>query len=166
MLDSKLVTFTQRKNDALVNGIKVNEIVDIFEQLGYECKVEAELTGMSGARHPFDIIARRDSEIVVIDIVSFRSSILDTPASDDEVAEQVSMAALRMRVKGWDCGAYQRIIIQLSSYFSVTGEENRASKYDPFEQFLKEFDIKMIQSSDVESAAKKLYALVGAVEAV
>ncbi|MDG6995154.1 MAG: hypothetical protein JRN52_04450 [Nitrososphaerota archaeon] len=166
MLDSKLAIPLQRQGDKLVNGIKVNEIVDIFEELGYECRVDAQLTGTSGARHPFDIVARKDSEIVVIDFVSFRSSILDTPASDDEVAEKVSMATLRMRVKGWDCGAYQRIIIHLSSYFSVSGEESRASKFDPFEQFLKEFDIKMIRSADIESAAKKLYALIGAVEAV
>ncbi|MDG6998488.1 MAG: hypothetical protein JRN15_05165 [Nitrososphaerota archaeon] len=154
---------TVTETEKVINGVKVNEIVEIFEDLGYECKLGTELTGVSGARHQFDIVARKDTEIVVIDLVSFRASLLDAPVSDDEVSEQMSIAGLRMRVKGWDCGAYQRIIIHLSSYFS--NDSSRVSQYDPFEQFLKEFDIQVIKCTNVHGAAEKLQALIGAVEA-
>ena len=158
-------TFASHRREIvhLVKGIKVDEIVDIFERLGYECKVDSELDGRSGAKHPFDIIARRDSEIIVIDIVSFRASILDTPASDAEVSEQLQVAGIKIRAKGWDCEAYQRFIIYLSSYFS-SGEVCNTSQYDPFELFLKQNDIKIVKSVDVRGAAEKLHAMLNAVE--
>ncbi|MCL4517764.1 MAG: hypothetical protein M1587_01040 [Thaumarchaeota archaeon] len=151
----------QQRKDLKINGIRINGVVSLFERQGFDCEVNAELTGMSGARHSFDIVARRDSEIVVVDIVSFRASILDTPASDDEVAEQISIAALRMRVKGWDCGAYQRIIIHLSSHFS---DGQRVSEHDPFEHFLNEFDIQVIRSADIQDAGRKIEGMLSAVE--
>ncbi|MCL4518712.1 MAG: hypothetical protein M1587_05890 [Thaumarchaeota archaeon] len=155
---------SRKDTDSIVGGVRVNGIIDLFENLGYECETNTRLTGMSGARHQFDIVARRDTELVVIDVISLRASILDTPASDDEVAEQISMGALRMRVKGWDCGAYQKMIIHLSSYFSTDDNDSGASQHDPFEQFLKDFDIKVIRAADIQSAGKKIQTMLNAVE--
>lgn len=39
-----------------VNGVNVDQIVDVFESLGYECKVNSELKGASGIKHQFDIV--------------------------------------------------------------------------------------------------------------
>ncbi len=146
----------------MVNGINVDGIVEIFEDLGYECEVNSEIKGTSGVKHPFDIIAKKDSELVVADIVSFRSSILDTPASDAEVLERVQIGGIQIRAKGWDCGAYQSFVICLSSYFSDVSESG--SKYDPFELFLKQNDIKMIRSSNIQGASEKLKALFDTIE--
>ena len=111
----------------LVNGVNVDEIIEIFWSLGYECRVNSQLAGASGVKHPFDIIARRDSEIIVMDLVSFRASILDTPASDAEVVERIQIAGIQIRAKAWDCGAYQCLVIYLSSYFSVGGYTDKLS---------------------------------------
>ncbi len=146
----------------LVNGINVDGIVEIFEDLGYECQVNFDVTGMSGAKHPFDIVAKKDSELVVADIVSFRASILDTPASDEEILERVQMAGIQIRAKGWDCDAYQSFVICLSSYFSDVNEQ--ASKYDPFELFLKQNDIKIVRSADIRGASEQIRTLLGTVE--
>ena len=148
----------------LVNGVNVDEIMEIFWSLGYECRVNSELAGASGVKHPFDIIARRDSEIIVMDLVSFRASILDTPASDAEVVERIQIAGIQIRAKAWDCGAYQCLVIYLSSYFSVGGYTDNSSQYDPFELFLKQNDIKIVKSSDIRGAAEKLRALLASVE--
>ena len=160
---SRIVLATPRlKKGQLVNGINVDGIVEIFEDLGYECQVNSEVTGMSGVKHPFDIVAKKDSELVVADIVSFRASILDTPASDSEVLERVQMAGIRIRAKGWDCDAYQSFVICLSSYFSDVNEQG--SKYDPFELFLKQNDIKVVRSADIQGASEKIRTLLGMVE--
>lgn len=153
----------QIDKDQVVNGVKVDEIITIFESLGYECAVNSELEGASGVKHPFDIIARRDSEIVVMDLVSFRSSILDTPASDAEVIERVQIAGIQIRAKAWDCSAYQCLIIYLSSYFS-SDDSYRTSPYDPFELFLKQNDIKVVRSADLRGASEKIRTILGAVE--
>lgn len=152
------------EKDQLVDGIKVDEIIDIFESLGYECKVNSELKGASGVKHPFDIIARRDTEIIVLDIVSFRSSVLDTPASDSEVIERIQIAGIKIRAKGWDCGAYQCVIIYLSSYFSNGDGSDHSSKYDPFTLFLKQNDIKIVKSANIRGAGDRLRALFSGVE--
>ena len=147
----------------LVNGINVDGIVEIFEDLGYECQVNSAVQGTSGVKHPFDIVAKKDSELVVADIVSFRSSILDTPASDAEVMERVQIGGIQIRAKGFDCGAYQSFVICLSSYFSDAGSDS-GSRYDPFELFLKQNDIKMVRSANIQGASEKLKALLGTVE--
>lgn len=152
------------EKNLLVNGFKVDEIVEIYESLGYECKVNSELQGASGIKHSFDIIATKDSEVIVTDIVSFRSSILDTPASDAEVAERLQIAGIQIRAKAFDCGAYQCLIVFLSSYFSG-GESYLKSEFDPFELFLKQNDIKVVQSANVRGASEKLRTLFGSVEA-
>lgn len=150
---------SRMEGDQTVNGIKVNEIVDIFQNLGYECEVNSELVGTSGVKHPFDIIAKRDSEIVVADIVTLRASILDSPASDVEVTERLQIAGIAMRAKAWDCGVYQRFVIYLSSYLG-SDESERASKYDPYELFLQQSNIEMVKSSDVSHAAEKIRNLL------
>jgi exonuclease V gamma subunit len=155
-----------QREDVLLKGIKVNEILDFFSSLGYTCQADGEIRGKSGARHHFDIIASKDSEIIVIDIVSFRTSILDTPASDLELAEQSTNAALQMRVKGWDCGVYQMVLLQLSSTYCGSPDEERRNQYDPFEQFLKESNITMVCSGDVETAAKRIKSIINNAEIV
>lgn len=147
------------EGNQIVNGVKVNEIIDIFQNLGYECEVNSELVGTSGVKHPFDIIAKRDSELIVADIMSSRASILDTPASDVEVIEKLQLAGIAMRAKAWDCGVYQRFIIYLSSYLALD-ESEHVSKYDPYELFLQQSNIEMIRSTDVSHAAEKLRNLL------
>ena len=161
-LNSNLVSSPTEK-DQIVNGVNVGQIVEIFESLGYECKVNSELHGTSGVKHPFDIIARRDAEIIVTEVVSFRASILDTPASDSEVIERIQIAGIQVRAKAWDCGAYQCLIVYLSSYFSDLDSQH-TSKYDPFELFLRQNDIKVVRSATMQGAAEKLRALLGEVE--
>lgn len=158
-----LASSARLEKGQLVSGINVDGIVEIFENLGYECKVKSEVQGKSGVKHPFDIIAKRDSELIVADVVSFRSSILDTPASDVEVLEQVQKAGIQIRVKGWDCGSYQSFVICLSSYFSEVASDS-GSKYDPFELFLMQNDIKVVRSADIKRASEKLKALLDSVE--
>lgn len=138
-----------------VNGLNVDKIVEIMENLGYECKVGSKLRGTSGIEHPFDFIATRNNEIIVADIVSFRASILDAPTNDSEVIERIQLAGIQIRAKGWDCGAYQSFIIYLSSYFSA-GDGYPTSKYDPFELFLKQNNIKVVKSVNMTEAANKL----------
>ena len=152
------------EKDLLVNGIRVNEIVKAFESLGYQCEVNTKLKGTSGTEHPFDIVSRKDSEIVVVDIVTFRASILDTPASDAQVLERLQMAGIQIRAKAWDCGTYQSVIIYLSSYFTNSDNSVLTGKYDPFELFLKQNNIKIVRSTDVRGAAKKLRAHLASVE--
>lgn len=145
---------SELKKGQLVNGLNVDEIVDIMENLGYECKVGSKLKGTSGVEHPFDLIATKGDEIIVVDVVSFRSSILDAPANDAEVVERIQFAGIEIRAKGWDCGAYQSFVINLSSYFG--GESYPASKHDPFELFLEQNNIKIIRSANMTEAARKL----------
>lgn len=160
---TKINSLAPSQFENVVNGIKVDEIVNIFEDLGYECNVNSELQGASGVKHPFDIIARRDSEIIVTEVVSFRASILDTPASDSEVVERLQIAGIQVRAKAWDCGAYECLIVYLSSYFS-DGDSQHTSKYDPFELFLRQNDIKVVRSATMQRAAQRLRALLGEVE--
>ena len=148
--------------DMEVNGVRVNEIVEIFETLGYECNVGAELTGESGARHPFDIVAKKGAEVVVVDLMIFRSSILDTPASDFEIHEQLSKSAIYMRIKSWDCRPSDRVIVHLSSYLCNDGQE--LTEHDPVRTFLSEYDIKLISSANMQQAAKKLESIFCEVE--
>ena len=152
------------EENQLVNGINVEAIVKIFENLGYECKVNEKLQGQSGVKHPFHIIAQRDSEVIVLDIVSFRASVLDTPASDAEVTERLQLAGIQIRAKGWDCGVYQSFIVYLSSHFSVSSDEISTGRYDPFDLFLKQNDIKVIQSDNMRDAADKLQVMFDKME--
>ena len=145
-----------------VNSLNVDEIVGIMENLGYECKVGSKLRGTSGIEHPFDLIAKKDNEIIVADIVSFRVSILDAPANDAEVIERIQIAGIKIRAKGWDCGAYQSFIIYLCSHLSAS-DSYPTSKFDPFQLFLKQNNIKIVRSADMTEAARKLNdALTGA----
>jgi hypothetical protein len=167
MLSNRTITrspsaFTTK--DVVVNGIRVNELVEVFEALGYECKVGTRLTGTSGVEHDFDIIATMGSEIVVIDMIVFRASILDTPASDFEISDILANEAVRMRVKSWDCKPYARIIIHLSSYL-CNSENGVSNRHDPLQRFLNEFEINLIQAADIPAAAKKLQVLLSQVEA-
>ncbi len=159
-------TFESSKleENQLVNGINVDAIVKIFAGLGYECEVNSELQGQSGVKHPFHIIAQRDSEVIVLDIVSFRSSLLDTPASDAEVVERLQMAGIQIRAKGWDCGVYQSFIVYLSSHFSISSTEVSTGRYDPFDLFLKQSDISVIKSANMRDAADKLRTMFDKVE--
>ena len=150
------------QGDQFVSGVKVNEVVEVFQGLGYECEVNSELVGTSGVKHPFDIVAKRDGEIIVADLVSFRTSILDTPLSDMEVTEKLQLAGITMRAKAWDCGVYQRFIIYLSSHLSI--ESDRKSKFDPYELFLQQSNINIVQSADASHAAEKLRTHLGTVE--
>lgn len=163
MMSSATSASSHLRRDQIVNGVKVKEIVEIFETLGYECKVNSELVGASGVKHPFDIVAKRDSEMVVLDIVSLRASILDTPASDVEVTEKLQIAGIAMRAKAWDCGVYQRFIVYLSSYLAFN-EGVQGSKYDPYELFLQQSNIQIVKSTDARTAAEKLQNLLGAEE--
>lgn len=138
----------------LVNGLDVSKVVDAFEDRGYVCQVGSELIGSSGIHQPFDIIASKGAEIVVIDLMSFRSSILDTPASDYEISAELWKCALTMRIKSWDCGLPQSIILHLSSY--LCNGEQVLVEHDPLLGFLSQFNIKLFSSADMQQAAKKL----------
>ncbi len=146
----------------VVNGVNVTEIVDLFETLGYECQVGAELVGASGVAHPFDIIAKKGVEFIVMDLMAFRSSILDTPSSDYEISDMLTKSVLLMRIKSWDCKPTQRIILHLSSY--LCNEDQELSQHDPVRGFLSQFDIKLIKSANMEQATRKLKSFLCEVE--
>lgn len=156
--------FQIMNKDQLVCGVNVDEIVKIFENLGYECKVNWELQGQSGVMHPFDIIAQRGSEAIVLDLVSFRASLLDTPASDAEVIEQLQISGIQIRAKGWDCGVYQSFVVYLTSHLSASSDEILASRYDPFGLFLKQNNITIIRSENIRDVADKLQTMFDKVE--
>ena len=156
-----------KKKDLVVNGIKVNDIVEVFDSLGFKCRVGEKLVGTSGVEHDFDIIATLGLETAVIDLVIFRASILDTPASDYEISDLLSNEAVRMRVKSWDCRPYAKIIIHLSSYLSPSADDIMlGNTHDPLQRFLNEFEINLIQAPNIPAAAKKLHTLLSQVEAV
>ena len=146
----------------LVNGVNVTKLVEVFEDLGFECEVGGELTGMSGISHPFDIIARNDAEVLVLDLMVFRSTILDTPASDHEVSQQLWKTAVTMRIKSWDSKPTQSMILHLSSY--LHNEDQGLSEHDPLRGFLNQFEIKLIRSADMQHAADKLRTFLAEVE--
>lgn len=158
------VGYSQRNTDATVNGVRVNEIVDILENLGYSCNIDAEVIGESGFEHRFDIVAEKDSEVIVFDIVSCRASMLDV-LSDDEVSEQISLELLRMRAKSLDCRPSLSVVVHLSSYF-LGSEESVPSKYDPIQQLSAEFNIRIVRSPDAQGAVKELSRIMTSKEVV
>jgi hypothetical protein len=153
----------QREKDSSVKGIKLNEIIDAFERLGYSCKTRSELVGQSGYKHIFDIVAGSGSDTIVIDIISNRTSILDALPSDYEISDQISFELLRMRAKTLDCGPSLAIIIQLTSYFSDS-DGNCTSQYGPIEQISAQYKIKVIRSSTIAGAARKILGLMNSGE--
>lgn len=151
------------KKDAVVNGINLSELVDLFESLDYDCETNSELRGISGMRHQFDIVARKGQEIIVIDIVSYRSSLLDTCASDDESAEQILTSAVQMRAKGWDSQVYQSIIIHLCSS-GMEAERDLSYAGEPLAKILRQINIELIRTPDMRNGLEQLTNVLRTVE--
>ncbi len=156
------------EKDVIVNGFNVRGILDLFGSLGYLCETNSTLQGESGATHRFDIVAKKDSETLVMDILAFRSSILDTGASKDESEEQIWAAAVQMRAKGFDCQIYHSIILHLSSVLPGLEDHDSTSKEShlALEKLLRDLNIQLIRSSDIAGASKALTSLLCSVEAV
>jgi hypothetical protein len=156
------------EKDVIVNGYNVRGILDLFGNLGYICETNTTLQGKSGATHRFDIVAKRDSEMLVMDILAFRSSILDTGASKDESEERIWVAAVQMRAKGFDCQIYHSIILHLSSFLPGLEDHDSSSKenHERLEKLLRDLNIQLVRSSDIAGASKGLTSLLCSVEAV
>lgn len=154
---SSTVQSLGREKGKSVHGTHVDEILQVFESLGYEVSINSKLEGTTGVEHPFDIIARRDSETIVVDLISFRASILDTPASDVEVVAQIQLAGIQIRAKGWDCKVYESFIVYLSSCLSASDANGLlVGEHDPFELFLKQNHISTVRSANIKEAAERL----------
>lgn len=169
---TQTITTFQRVESEIVNGIDIREIIELFSTLGYDCEIDCMITGTSGTKHHFDILARKGSEIIVMNIVAFRRSLLDTIASDEESNEQILVAAVQMRTMAWDCQAYHAVILHLNS--SLSGEDaQRENEISPKEdgtleltRVLRQMKIELVRSPDIDGVIPKLNKLLCAKEVV
>lgn len=147
-----------KDEERLDNGINVTGISELFRSLGYDCEIDSKLLGTSGTRHQFDIVAKRGSEIVVIDFVTFRNSLLDAPMSEQESQDKVLEAAIRMHVKGWDCQAYHTIIAHFSSSLQDENQGDMAKDVTrrQFAQALRDLKVELIESPDIKGIVSNL----------
>lgn len=167
------ITTFSRIEKKKVDGIDVSEILELFSILGYDCEIDAMVTGLSGTKHHFDIVARKGPEVLVIDIVAFRRSLLDTIASDEESDEQILLTAVQMRAMAWDCQAYHAIILHLNSSLSreegKTIIENKISLQEDINDvsnILRRMKIELIRSSDIHGVIPKFKRMLCATEEV
>ena len=153
------------QRDLVVSGLRVNEIVSFFEgELGYACEINADIAGESGAIHHFDIIANKDCERIVIDIVQLRSSILDSFASEVDAQEELVRKVVEMRAKSWDCKIDFSVVLRVTSFLSLDTQGNDAS--NEFQLFLQEQNIEVVEAPDIKTATVKIKESLNAVEVI
>ena len=166
---SATVVLVSKVGNSVVNGIDVSEIVELFSSLGYECEINARIVGTSGMEHHFDILARRGTESIVIDMLAYRKSLLDTIATEEESVEQIWSTAVQMRAKAWDCKLYYTIILHLTS--NLSAEENDViSPSEDYNAMLRDdlgrMRIDLIQSSNIQGVVPRLKSMLYRTEVV
>ncbi len=85
--------------EAKVYGVGLKPMSNILESHGFSSSLKSSLRGISGAIQNFDIVARKDSLTIVIDVL---------PSADKKKCE---MALINMRAKTWDCAPELAIAI-------------------------------------------------------
>lgn|SRR5487761_19605 len=79
------------ENDSSVYGVKLSPMNCILKKHGFSSVTNGTLRGISGATQAFDIIARKGSETIAVDVL---------PSGDRMKSE---MKLINMRAKIWDC---------------------------------------------------------------
>ena len=126
-----MIRFTELTNKKQFEQLRT-KFVERLKSLGYEVGEAATLSGKSGARHTFDIIARRDNGFIAYTVG------IDVIAATGGEVELGQVFAFDD--KCYDCGIKDRVLIALPKLDSVAARFAQGQRIKVFdEENLKEF---------------------------
>jgi general secretion pathway protein E len=126
-----MIRFTELTDKKRFEQLRT-KFVERLKSLGYEVEQDAVLSGRSGARHSFDIIARRDNGFIAYTIA------IDIVASND--GEVGLGQVFGFDDKCYDCGIKDKALIAFPRLDSVAARFAQGQRIKVFdEESLKEF---------------------------